>query len=424
MQMVLKVGFLWVGVMLFVITRSIQAQESPPKLAGRVTQAGNGAPIEGATITLLPPLIPGHLNFQTAKTDSNGDYRFNQAWNGNYYITASADGFVSQDYKRDATPESSFLRFDSSTNFQGIDFQLLHEAVIGGTVVDKSGKPVANLPVVAIGPPENRREREHIAGFQKTDALGQFTFRSLPAASYLVCANESASYNDGRIPRLHYRETWYGGATSREGATPIVLKEGDERNDLRITVEPEMHHQVIVRPSGPLGATGPLRYEVTIERRNFSSIRQADGSYLFADLPPGHYTLLTTAWAPVQYLGKSKKGIDVTDSDVTVHVRMDGLGEIAGTVNWAGAHDESSERTLFMIESEEGIINEVRVYARGHFDVSKVLPGKYLFIPLPVAPVAVLRSVQCRGKEVTDDSPLQIGDRQKVLDCNVTLANP
>ena len=416
--------FIGFAVMLFVVARSLPAQEPPPRLAGRVTQSVSGAPIEDATITLVPPVITGTLNFQTAKTDSDGNYRFDQVRNGAYSVTATADGFVSLDYKHDATPAGAFLFFDQSTSFQGIDFKLAHEAVIGGTVVDEAKKPVANLPVTAVGPPGKDGKPGHVGALQKTDALGQFSLRGLPAATYLVCANESAWYNDFSVPRLHYRETWYGGAGSREGAIPIVLKEGDERNNLRITVEPEMHHQVIVRPSGPLGATGPLRYEVTIERRNLSSIRQADGSYLLADLPPGHYTLLTTAWAPVQYLGKSEKGIDVTDSDVTVRVRMDGLGEIAGTANWTGAHDESSGRTLFMIESEEGAIHEVRANARGHFDVSKVLPGKYLFIPLQVAPVAVPRSVQCRGKEVSDDSPLQIGDRQKVLDCKVTLANP
>ena len=410
--------------MLFVVARSVPAQEPPPRLAGRVTQADNGAPIEGATITLLPPMVPGTLDFQTARTDSNGNYRFEQVRDGAYSITVSADGFVSQDYKRDATRAVSFLRVDSSTSFQGIDFQRVHEAVIRGTIVDKSGKPVANLPVVAIGPPVNDRKPERIGAFEKTDALGQFALRGLPAATYLVCANESASYNDGPTPRLPYRETWFGSAASRERALPITLKEGDERNHLRITVEPEMRHRIVVWPSGPLGATAPLRYEVTIEGRNFISMKQADGSYVIPDLPPGHYTLLTTAWAPVQYLGQSEKGIDVTDSDVTVHVRLDGLGEIAGTVNWADAHVEWSGRALFMIESEEGAIHEVRANARGHFDVSKVLPGKYLFIPLQVAPVAVPRSVQCREKEVSDDSPLQIGDRQKVLDCKVTLANP
>ena len=409
--------------MLFVVARSLPAQEPPPRLAGRVTQSVSGAPIEDATITLVPPVITGTLNFQTAKTDSDGNYRFDQVRNGAYSVTATADGFVSKDYRRDATRAVSFLRVDSSTSFQGIDFQLVHEAVIRGTVVDKNGKPVANLPLVAIGPPVNDRNPERIGAFEKTDALGQFALRGLPAATYLVCANESAGYNDGPR-RLHYRETWYGSGASRERAISITVKEGDERNDLRITVEPEMHHQVVVWPSGPLGATAPLWYEVTIARRNFISMKQADGSYVIPDLPPGHYTLLTTAWAPVQYLGQSEKGIDVTDSDVTVHVRLAGLGEIAGTVNWAGAPVESSGRTLFMIESEEGAIHEVRVNARGHFDVSKVLPGKYLFIPLQVAPVAVPRSVQCRGKEVSDDSPLQIGDRQKVLDCKVTLANP
>ncbi|MGB8029727.1 MAG: carboxypeptidase regulatory-like domain-containing protein [Terracidiphilus sp.] len=422
--MVLTPGLVSGLAIVFSLALQVQAQGSQPNLAGRISEADSGAPIKGATITLVPPIIAGRLNFQTAKTDSNGNYYFEKVAEGTYYIMASADGFVRQDYNRNGSPWGAFLHFDPSARFQGIDFQLAHEAVIRGTVVEKDGKPVANLPVAAIGPPGNDGRPGHIEALEKTDALGQFALRGLPAGTYLIGANESAWYNDGPTPSLPYRETWYGGAASRAGAIPIALKEGDERNDLRITVEPEMRHRVIVWPSGPLGATAPVRYEVTIERRNFITMKQANGSYVIPDMPPGHYTLITTAWAPVQYLGKGEKGIDVTHSDLTVHVRLDGLGEIAGTANWDGAPVESSGRALFMIESEEGAIQEVRVNAHGHFDVSKVLPGKYLFIPLQVAPIAVPRSVQCRGKEVSDDSPLQIGDRQKALDCHVTLANP
>jgi hypothetical protein len=93
-------------------------------------------------------------------------------------------------------------------------------------------------------------------------------------------------------------------------------------------------------------------------------------------------------------------------------------------VNWVGAPIASSEKAVFMIESEEGALQDIHVNARGLFDFSKVLPGNYLFIPLQVAPAATLQRVQCGGKEVSDDSPLQIGDRQRVLDCKVTLANP
>ncbi len=422
--MVFKPRFRLIGIMLLVSACSILAQESPPRLAGRVTQADSGAPIEGATVSLVPPMIMGQLNFQTAKTQSNGDYRFDQVRNGAYSITVSADGFVSQDYNRDATPAGAFLRFDSSTSIQGIDFQLAHEAVIRGLVVDKDGKPVANLPVTAVGLQGNDERPGHVGAFAKTDDLGRFVLRGLPSATYLVCANGPAGYGASSTPTPPYRETWFGGATSREGAIPIGLKGGDERNDLHITVEPEMRHRVIVWPSGPEGGTAPDRYDVLIEHRSHVSMKQPNGSYVIPDIPPGHYTVVSTAWSRVQYLGQGEESFDVSGSDVTVHVHLGGLGEIAGTVKWDGAPSPSSEKALFKIESEEGAAQGVRVNAQGQFDLTEVLPGKYRFKPFPVHPVAVPRSVQCRGKEVSDDSPLQIGDREKVLDCKVTIANP
>jgi protocatechuate 3,4-dioxygenase beta subunit len=99
---------------------------------------------------LLPPYIAGQLHLQTTKTDSNGNYRFEKVVDGTYSITVSADGFVPQDYKRDASPEGAFVRVDSATSIHNIDFQLAPEAVIRGTVVDVTGKPVADLPVTAV----------------------------------------------------------------------------------------------------------------------------------------------------------------------------------------------------------------------------------------------------------------------------------
>ena len=410
--------------MLFVATQSIQAQGSSPKLAGRVTQADNGAPIEGATIRLLPPFIAGVLNLQTVRTDGNGNYRFDQVLNGTYSITASADGFVSQDYSRDATPESAFLRVDSSTSIHGIDFHLAHEAVIRGAVVDEAGEAVANLPVTAVGLQGSDKKTGHVGALAKTDAFGRFVLRGLPAATYLVCANGPAGYGASSMPNPPYRETWYGGGVSSEGAIPITLKEGDERMRVRIAVAPELRHRVVVWPSGPEGGPAPDRYDVTIEHRSHISMKQADGSYVIPDIPPGHYTLVSTAWLRVQYLGQGEESFDVSDSDVTVNVHLGGLGEIAGTVKWDDAHGASSEKALFEIESEEGAAQGVRVNTQGQFDLTNVLPGKYRFEPFPVGPVAVPRKVHCRGKEVNDNSPLQIGDREKVLDCKVMLANP
>jgi hypothetical protein len=151
--MLFKPRFRLIGIMLLVSACSILAQESPPRLAGRVTQADIGAPIEGATVSLVPPMIMGQLNFQTAKTQSNGDYRFDQVRNGVYSITVSADGFVSQDYNRDAKR------------------MILDDLCSEG-------------------------------------------------------ANGPAGYGASSTPSPPYRETWFGGAVSREGAIPIAPEGG------------------------------------------------------------------------------------------------------------------------------------------------------------------------------------------------------
>jgi hypothetical protein len=61
---------------------------------------------------------------------------------------------------------------------------------------------------------------------------------------------------------------------------------------------------------------------------------------------------------------------------------------------------------------------------RRQSDLSDLLASKCQFRPLQGSPVAIVQVVQCAGKEVTDDLPLQIGDGQDVPECEVTLAKP
>ena len=93
----------------------VNAQVAEPQIAGRVIRADNGRPIEGAAIELRPTWVAsGNGQFQTAITDSHGEYRFvDRLSDGTYEVDESADGFVSHTYSRDGTVEGVFQRVDT-----------------------------------------------------------------------------------------------------------------------------------------------------------------------------------------------------------------------------------------------------------------------------------------------------------------------
>jgi hypothetical protein len=68
-----------------------------------------------------------------------------------------------------------------------------------------------------------------------------------------------------------YRETWYGNVGTAEDAKALMLKGGEEQNDIHITVEQEQRYRVIVWPSGPEDQPNPDRYSVSIEGRSHTS---------------------------------------------------------------------------------------------------------------------------------------------------------
>lgn len=203
---------------------------------------------------------------------------------------------------------------------------------------------------------------------------------------------------------------------SAEGAIPVALKEGEEQNDVHIAVERESRYRVIVWPSGPEGKPKPQRYDVNIQGRSVTYTQEADGSYVIPGIPPGHYRLVSMAWSETEYLGEGDTRFDVTDADVTLHLRVGGLGEIQGVAKSDDTRGKVPSGVMLGIESQEGAAQGSDVDAVGHFMFGRVLPGEYEFKLLKKPAGVVLRSVQCGGAQVTPDSPFRVGDRQKVTD--------
>ena len=382
-------------------------------------------PIQGATITLLPPYIAGLFNPQTAKTDGNGEYKFQSVKDDVYTIQASAEGFVTLTYNRDGTLEGGFQKVNASTALLGVDFHLMTEAVIRGLVTDTQGSPVG--PGVALAAAARRKtpndgvDRFSPVANGVTDREGRFVLKGLPPDSYFVCVNGPAGSGAKPDAGGWYQETWYGDKPSAVGALQISLKEGEERTDIRISVKRESRYQVIVHPNGPQGEPAPDRYDVVLLARNHTSITQKDGSYLIPDIPPGHYTLVSTAWSGVQYVGQGETDFDVSDADVTVSVQVGGLGEIRGVVEGDGKFGQIPQGLKLAILSSSAA-QASTISPDGHFSFDRVLPGRNAFKLRGELPGTVLRSVRCNAAEVTLAVPLRVGDKQKVTDCDVVLA--
>lgn len=402
---------------------AVYAQVLEPQIAGRVVRAEDGKPIPGATVQLIPT-IAGNLNSPTDATNDYGEYRFQGVKAETYTVRASADGFVWHTYRRDESPEGVFQTIDESTRLRGIDFRLQREAVIRGVVTNVAGQTVgAGIHVAAV-----RKEKRQDGGDRffpaseaTTESDGKFVLKKLEAGSYFVCVNGPHGYNAARDADGWYRETWYRDKPSENGAIQIPLREGEEHDDVRINVERETRYRVIVWPSGPDGAPGADTYSLWLQGYSHTYSREADGSYVIPDVPPGHYRLASTARSGDQYVGAGDTTFDVSHGDVTVHVRAGGLGKISGIVKWAGMSGPDLTKLMIGIESQEGAGQGSKIGSDGSFGFSRVLPGHYEFRLLKNPGDEVIRSIRCGGATVTNELPLELGDRQNVADCILTV---
>src|SRR5208283_991927 len=399
------------------------AQTGEPWVAGRVVRSDNGMPIEGATVELDQTWIPtSNGQYPTAITDRNGNYHFPKMNAAAYRIRASAEGFVWQTYSRDGTAEGQLQQLDETTHLRGIDFRLKPEAVIRGILTGTAESVGAGVSVTVVRKEEKEqgKVRRRVVDTVKTDASGRFVFAKLESGTYFVCVNGPNGFDAFPDAGGWYRETWYGNDGSTKDAKALTLTEGEEQNDIRIEVEREQRYSVVVWPSGPEDQPNPHRYEVRIEGRSHTSRQEPDGSYVIPGIPPGHYRLLSVAWLGSEYQGAGDTTFDVTNADVTVRLRVGGLGEIQGIVKSDGAQASIPAGVMVGIKSE-GAAQGSNVDATGHFAFGRVLPGNYEFKLLKNPAGVVLRSVTCHGAVVTSETRLRIGDREKVKDCEAVL---
>jgi thermitase len=293
----------------------------PGTITGRVSDAGSGSPIAGATVT---------DGTRTTTTDASGEYTIAGVPPGTYQVTASKEGYES----------SSLTATVSEGNTAPADLALTRIVVPGtitGSITDAgSGSPIAGATVTA-----NSRTTT-------TDASGEYTIAGVPPGTYQVTASKSGYESSSLI------------VTVSEGNTAVA-----DLTLTRIIVPGTITGTITAAGSGSsiAGAT------VTDGTRTTTT--DASGEYAVADVPPGTYQVTA-----------SKEGYESSSLTVTVSegntaladlalTRVIVLGTVTGTVTAAGSGSSIAGATV-----TDGT-RTTTTDASGEYTIANVPPGTY-----------------------------------------------
>jgi hypothetical protein len=299
--------------------------------------------------------------------DAQGRFTVTVPSAGSWRLTASARGFVTQDYDaHDGFFSSIVLTTDAPT--KAIQFRLSTEARIIGVVLDEAGEAVRNAQISLLSiPPRSPGEPSLMGstrGNTRTDDRGMFELPNLAPGEYRVSVraqpwyattsqalrgNGGASDTSPLDPSLDfaYPLTWFPGVTDTTAAETITLHAGDTRQaDFHLIPIPSVHLRVLAPPRAPAAPNTPSQQAIPLVQRiapgdagqgfaQTSMHFDGQGQIDIGGLTPGLYQVRLTGpnqeghSAMVEVTANSTRTLDLNAAShdlARITVRVDGLG--------------------------------------------------------------------------------------------------
>ena len=413
---------------------ALSAQTGPASfsITGTVVSATTGTPLDRAEVTLFAAGANGS-QVAEAVTGENGGFRFDRLEAGRYRIQGYRRGYISGGYQEHdgyATGIVTGPDLDSS----GVRLALQPAAVIGGTVTDDSGEPVAGAEVHLFRNEQSAGE-ERIIGTQTqiTDDTGAYEFSRVRAGTFYISVTASPWYafhpgaktdaNDNLLPPdqqphspldVAYPTLFYENGADSDSATPIPVRAGDRvEADFSLHAVPAIHIQVHLPPGDNHGMPMPQLMQQVFGSDQYTPTSEitvgtpSNGIIAdFSGMAPGHYLLR-------QFLqpgaGSRLSTLDLTSNqtvDLTAPGTMSGV-DVSGKIAMASGEKLPGRIRIWLVPTDAGLAREGdAVAADGSFSLQSVRPGSYdLQVSSQDAPISILQMMatgaDVQGNRVT-----------------------
>lgn len=326
-------------------------------ISGRITVKQQ--PLPGITVTLEAPAMGTLQTPQkafSAKTDSDGRYRFNGVPKGQHVVSPRAAAYVVPAGGVMIRPGKD-VTIGENEQLENIDFDLTKGGVITGKITDHTGRPLIQQRVRLQTRGAGNRWQNYFSpnySMYQTDDRGMFRLYGLPAGQYLVSVGEGR--NDGSItfgrPGGYLPLTYYPGTPDEAEAKAVEVTAGGEVTDIDIKVgKPEKTYEargrIIDATTGaPLigvqfaygtvmaGSTPRIGgFGVPGERTN------AQGEFVMQSVKPGKYAVFMQAEAGSDYYSEPTV-FDVLEGDIEgLEVKAYRGASISGVIVVEGTND-------------------------------------------------------------------------------------
>jgi uncharacterized protein (DUF2141 family) len=470
-------------VILLIQTGAAQTRDAQARVRGTgvitgvvVSDDAEARPIRKARVTCGGPEVKG----QTTISDDRGRFTFTGLAPGRYTVTASKDAWVTAAYgaKRPLRPGSAIPLAAGET--ADIAVRLPRGSVITGTLFDHNGQPATGTSVRAFRYVIANGERRlaPVSSNAATDDRGTYRIYGLPPGDYVVGASgrvgpvnlqgselrltteidvRHATAAGPRTPPppdrgVAFAQTYYPGSTVASQAGVVSIGKGEERDGVDFTLQLVPTARVegtVTLPGGTLPTGTQIDLIAGIQAIPGSPMEglrtgrvAPDGSFSFADVPPGPYSLIARVSRPIANPDGSAGPPQLVWASAAVNVdgeHIAGLSlvlepgmTIAGRVRFDGTippPDLKAVRvTLQAVHAQEAVAfapPAATVAPDGRFTITGVTPGRYrLGASFPGSGRAgnwALRSAVVNGQDSLD-VPFVISPGQHVADAAITFA--